>query len=95
MGPGLVTEVYKQAPYKPDEIILAEDDVAYEWTRRIAKKEGLLVGLTSGAVAWAAGRVAARSEFAGKSVVTFFYDTGERYLSVEGLYPEGDVQTIA
>jgi cysteine synthase A len=95
MGPGLVTEVYKNAPYKPDEIILAEDDVAYGWTRRIAKKEGLLVGLTSGAVAWAAGRVAARSEFEGKSVVTFFYDTGERYLSVEGLYPEGDVQTVA
>ena len=39
-------------------------------------------------VAWAAGRVAARPEFASKNVVTFFYDTGERYLSVEGLFDD-------
>lgn len=95
MGPGLVAEIYKRSANKPDEIILAEDDTAYEWTRRIAHKEGLLVGLTSGAVAWAAGRVAARPEFASKTVATFFYDTGERYLSIEVLYPEGDIQTVA
>jgi cysteine synthase A len=94
MGPGLVTEIYERSTNKPDEIILAQDDVAYEWTRRIAHKEGMLVGLTSGAVAWAAGRVAARPEFASKNVVTFFYDTGERYLSIEGLFAAGDIQTI-
>lgn len=95
MGPGLVTDIYKRSANKPDEIILVKDEEAYEWTRRVAHKEGLLVGLTSGAVAWAAGRVAARPEFGAKNIVTFFYDTGERYLSIEGLYPSGDVQTVA
>jgi cysteine synthase A len=94
MGPGLVTEIYQRSPNKPDEIILAEDEAAYEWTRRIAHREGMLVGLTSGAVAWAAGRVAARPEFESKNIVTFFYDTGERYLSIDGLYPDGDIQTV-
>jgi cysteine synthase A len=94
MGPGLVTDIFKASANKPDEIILAEDDVAYEWTRRVAHKEGVLVGLTSGAVAWAAGRVAARPEFAGKNIVTFFYDTGERYLSIDGLFPSGDIEKV-
>lgn len=94
MGPGLVTEIFQRSANKPDEIILADDDTAYEWTRRIAQREGMLVGLTSGAVAWAAGQVAARPEFAGKNIVTFFYDTGERYLSIEGLYPKGDIQFV-
>jgi len=94
MGPGLVTEIFQRSENKPDEIILVEDGTAYEWTRRIAHKEGMLVGLTSGAVAWAAGQVAARPEFVGKNIVTFFYDTGERYLSIEGLYPQGDIQFV-
>lgn len=92
MGPGLVTEIFQRSPNKPDEILLAEDDTAYEWTRRVAHREGMLVGLTSGAVAWGAGQVAARPEFAGRNIVTFFYDTGERYLSIDGLYPKGDIQ---
>jgi cysteine synthase A len=92
MGPGLVTEIFKSAKHRPDEIILAEDATAYEWTRRIAQKEGLLVGLTSGALAWAAGELAARPEFTDKTIVTFFYDTGERYLSIDGLFPEGTVE---
>ena len=95
MGPGLITEIYQRSTNKPDEIILVEDDTAYEWTRRIARREGMLVGLTSGAVAWAAGRVAARPEFASKNIVTFFYDTGERYLSIDGLYPGGDIETVS
>ena len=93
MGPGLVTEIFEHATHKPDEIVLAEDDVAWEWTRRIATREGMLVGLTTGAIAWVAGRVAAGPEFAGKNIVTFFYDTGERYLSMEGLFPAGDIQS--
>ena len=93
MGPGLVTEIFQRSANKPDEIILAEDDVAYEWTRRIAQKEGLLVGVTSGAIAWAAGQVAARPEFQSRNIVTFFYDTGERYLSINGLFPDGDIQS--
>lgn len=92
MGPGLVTEIFKNAKHRPDEIILAEDDIAYQWTRRVAQKEGLLVGLTSGALAWAAGELAARPEFIDKAIVTFFYDTGERYLSIDGLFPDPAIE---
>ena len=92
MGPGFVTDIFNNADQKPDEIMLVEDDTAREWTRRIAQNEGLLVGLTSGALAWAAGEMASRPEFAGKTIVTFFYDTGERYLSIEGLFPEGNTE---
>ena len=91
MGPGLVTEIFKNAEQRPNKIMLAEDDDAYKWTRLIAQKEGLLVGLTSGALAWAAGELAAKPEFANKTIVTFFYDTGERYLSIDGLFAEGHV----
>jgi len=61
----------------------------------VAQTEGLLVGLTSGALAWAAGELAARPEFADKTIVTFFYDTGERYLSIEGLFSEGRTEREA
>ena len=94
MGPGLITEIYKRMPHKPDEIMLVENDTAYEWTRRVANREGVLVGLTTGAVAWAAGRIATRPEFKGKNIVTFFYDTGERYLSIDGLFPDGSVERV-
>ena len=91
MGPGLVTEFFKNAEQRPNKIMLAEDDDAYKWTRLIAQKEGLLVGLTSGALAWAAGELSAKPEFTNKTIVTFFYDTGERYLSIDGLFAEGHV----
>ena len=92
MGPGLITEIFERAEIKPDEIITVTDEDAYEWTRRVAHREGLLVGLTSGAMAWSAGQVAGRSDFAGKAIVTFFYDTGERYLSIPDLFPAGDIE---
>ncbi len=92
MGPGLVTDIFKNAEHRPDEILLVDDADAYEWTRRVARREGLLVGLTSGALAWAAGELAARKEFADKNIVTFFYDTGERYLSIDDLFSEGKVE---
>ena len=94
MGPGLVTEIFKHAEFKPDEIVTVTDEDAYEWTRRVAMRAGLLVGLTSGALAWAAGEIAAREEFAGKTIVTFLYDTGERYLSLPDLFPAGEIETI-
>jgi cysteine synthase A len=95
MGPGLVSDIFKQAPFKPDEILKIEDDDAFEWTRRVAQKEGLFVGLTSGSLAWAAHQLASRKEYEYKTIVTFFYDTGERYLSVPDLFPEGDVTTVS
>jgi cysteine synthase A len=69
-----------------DEIVLVKDEDAYAFARRVAVKEGLLVGITSGAAAWAACEVAKREEMRGKTVVCLFYDTGERYLSVRGLF---------
>ena len=95
MGPGLVTDIFKRAQFKPDEIIKVEDEDAFEWTRLIAQREGLLVGLTSGALAWAAHQVAGREEFENKTIVTIFYDTGERYLSVPDLFPDADITTVS
>ena len=65
-----------------DEIITVPDDAALDAMRALATTEGLLCGISSGAAAWAAKAVAARSEFAGKPVVCLLPDTGERYLSV-------------
>ena len=73
--PGVLnTDVY-------DEIIGVRDDEALAITRRLARTEGLLVGISSGANVAAALRVAERLG-AGKTVVTMLCDTGERYLSV-------------
>ncbi len=93
-GPGLVSDIFQQARFKPDEIIKVEDEEAFEWTRRVAQKEGLFVGLTSGALAFAANQLAIRDEYDDKTIVTFVYDTGERYLSVTDLFPEGDITTV-
>jgi cysteine synthase A len=64
-----------------DEIITVTDDNAFETGRQIAKTEGILVGISSGAAAWAAVQVAKRSENSGKTIVVILPDTGERYLS--------------
>jgi cysteine synthase len=64
-----------------DEIILATDVDAGNTARRLAKEEAILVGISSGANVWAALKVAARPENAGKTIVTIICDTGERYLS--------------
>ena len=95
MGPGLVSDIFMEAQFKPDEILKVGDDDAFEWTRRVAQKESLFVGLTSGALAWAAHQLANRKEYEHKTIVIIFYDTGERYLSVPDLFPEGDVTTVS
>ncbi len=66
-----------------DEIIRVADDDAARTARRLAREEGILVGISSGAVAWAALQVAARPENAGKMIVAVLPDTGERYLSTD------------
>ena len=64
-----------------DEIIPVEDRDAYAAGRMIAKKEGILVGISSGAALHAATLLAERPENKGKTIVVLFPDTGDRYLS--------------
>lgn len=64
-----------------DEIFKVKTDEAYETTRNLAKIEGLLVGITSGAATFAALEIAKRPEFKGKNIVVILPDTGQRYLS--------------
>ena len=79
IGAGFVPEVLDTAVY--DEIIMVKNDDAFATGRAIARAEGLLVGISSGAAAWAAAEVAKRPENAGKTIVVILPDTGERYLS--------------
>lgn len=69
-----------------DQIHLVGEAEAFRRCRDLARSEGILVGISSGAVAHAALEIAGRSENAGSVIVCVFADTGERYLSVEGLY---------
>ncbi|MEE9602907.1 MAG: cysteine synthase A [Thermoguttaceae bacterium] len=70
-----------------DEVVRVEDEAAFETARALAKREGLMCGISSGAAAWAALQVAAREENRGKNVVVILPDLGERYLSTK-LFPE-------
>lgn len=65
-----------------DEIITVTDDDALDTMKELARTEGLLTGVSSGAALFAAGRIAAREENAGKRIVVVLPDTGERYLSI-------------
>jgi cysteine synthase A len=84
IGAGFVPEVLKTELI--DEIIQIKNEEAFEFTRRLAKEEGIFAGISSGACACAAVRLAQRKENQGKLIVAIFPDTGERYLSVPGLF---------
>ena len=71
-----------------DEVIAVSNEEAFQWSRRLAKEEGIMAGISSGGNMCAAAKVAARPEFAGKRIVTIMPSLGERYLSTplfEGL----------
>jgi cysteine synthase A len=72
-----------------DEIITVADEDAVEMTRRLAKEEGILAGISSGAAVWAALGVAKRAENEGKLIVVVLPDTGERYLTTWLFKKEG------
>lgn len=79
LGPGFVPSVLNTKVY--DEIIPVKNEDAFATAREIGREEGLLVGISSGAAAWAATELAKRPENAGKTIVVLLPDTGERYLS--------------
>ena len=79
IGAGFVPDVLNTKIY--DEIIKVRNEDAFATGREIALSEGLLVGISSGAAAWAASQIAQRPENAGKVIVAVLPDTGERYLS--------------
>ncbi|MGN0621392.1 MAG: cysteine synthase A [Porcipelethomonas sp.] len=79
IGAGFVPETLNTDIY--DEIIPVENEDAFETGRAIARNEGVLVGISSGAAVWAAVQLAKRPENKGKTIVALLPDTGERYLS--------------
>jgi cysteine synthase A len=79
IGAGFIPQVLNTAIY--DEIVRVKNDDAFETSRRMAREEGLLVGISSGAATWAALQVARREESAGKLIVVIIPSFGERYLS--------------
>lgn len=64
-----------------DDTVTVDDEDAFEWGRRLAKEEGVVAGISSGANMWAAAQVAARPDMQGKRIVTIMCSLGERYLS--------------
>lgn len=79
IGAGFVPDTLNTKVY--DEIIAVENEAAFEAGREIGKKEGVLVGISSGAALWAAKELAKRPENKGKTIVALLPDTGDRYLS--------------
>jgi cysteine synthase A len=86
IGAGFVPKVFSRAAV--DEVITVKHEDAGKTSRDLAKTEGILVGISSGAALWAAIQVAKRPESAGKTIVAILPDTGERYLSTWLFEPE-------
>ena len=87
IGAGFVPDILRTDLV--DEIVTVSNEDAGETARRLAKEEGILAGISSGAAVWAALKVAGRKEIEGKLIAAILPDTGERYLSTwlfQGLY---------
>lgn len=81
IGAGFVPTTLDTSIY--DEVIAVTNEDAFETARQLGKKEGFLVGISSGAALWAATEISKRPEYKGKNIVVLFPDTGDRYLSTE------------
>ncbi|MFR1759960.1 MAG: pyridoxal-phosphate dependent enzyme, partial [Christensenellaceae bacterium] len=81
IGAGFVPDTLDTSIY--DEIIPVGNEDAFALGRIMAREEGVLVGISSGAALWAAVQLARRTEWAGKRIVALLPDTGERYLSTD------------
>jgi len=81
IGAGFIPKILNTTIY--DEVIEVSNEDAFQMSRRVAKEEGILVGISSGANLYAAMQVAQRPENRGKTIITLLCDTGERYLSTE------------
>jgi cysteine synthase A len=85
IGAGFVPEVLNRAVI--DEVIAVDDEAAIETARLLARREGILAGISCGAAVWAALQVAERAEMAGARIVTVLPDSGERYVSTPFFAP--------
>ncbi|MEZ4459167.1 MAG: cysteine synthase family protein [bacterium] len=94
IGPGFVTDNFKRGHERVDEIVHVTDADAFEMTKRLAITEGILAGVTSGASLWVAEQLSKRPEYAGKTICCIICDSGERYLSVDGLFPADKVERM-
>ena len=88
IGPGFVPALFE--PDLMDDIVTVRVEDAFATCRQIAAEEGLMVGITSGASAFAALELARQPENAGKTIVIVFADAGQAYMSVEGLFDTTD-----
>ena len=94
IGVGFIPEVLNRSIL--DEIIAVTDGEAFACARRLAREEGILAGVSSGAARHAALAVASRSDAAGKVIVVLLADTGERYVSTRAkfTYPDGKSEEV-
>ncbi len=94
IGPGFVTENFERGRGRLDELVRVTDEDAFRTTQQLAKTEGVFAGVTSGASLWVAGELAKRDEYRDKTICCIICDSGERYLSVEGLFDANDIERM-